>query len=168
MNQYLHDNRGVTLIEIVVSITLISIVMMALTTIFIYSIGSYSRQVDEIAAKQKVQFALNYIEKRIRECDQYQITYHSNNQTIEGRDFEGKKVWIDLSGRRRNSFNTLLYFYRDRGELRVNKKNENNVLVDGIRDILVREIVEGELLEIEVIAHKIDYSVKLRLSLDYR
>jgi len=73
-----------------------------------------------------------------------------------------------MSGNRRSNKNTLLYFYKSKNEVRINKDNENNVLAVGIKDIKVTEIIEGDLLEIEVFSNEIDYSAKTILKLRYR
>lgn len=163
-----YNNRGFTLLETILSMTLFSSVLIVFIPFATRSITMQQELENTLNLQHNTRFALNYIEKRIRECDKQQITYYPDKKSIEGKNDTYNKLWIDLSGNKRMTRNTLLYFYRSRGELRVNKNGENNVLVDGIKDIAVTEIVEGELLEIEVFASRIDYSVKTRLKLKYR
>lgn len=162
-----YNNKGFSLLEIILSMTLFSSILMTFIPFAISNIGMQQQLEDTLILQQNARFALNYIEKRIRECDKQQITYHSQQKLVEGKNETYDTLWIDLSGKKRTTPNTLLYFYRSKGELRVNKNGENNILVEGIKDIIVTEIIEGELLEIEVFSNVIDYSVKTRLKLKY-
>ncbi|AKL95283.1 hypothetical protein CACET_c18350 [Clostridium aceticum] len=161
------SNQGITLLETILAMTLFAMIMMGLIIILMQNIN-YCREYQEIlATKQNIRLTLNYIEKRIRECNHQEIIYHAETQTIEGKNNLKEEVWIDLSGNIRYDKNTLLYFNRARGELRVNKNKEHNVLAIGIGDIIAREIIEGSLIEIEVIGADMDYSVKTKLRLRY-
>ncbi|AOY77055.1 PilW family protein [Clostridium formicaceticum] len=162
-----HSNRGITLVEVLLAMTLFAIILMSLITILTQYISYYRDYHERLAIKQSTRLALNYIEKRIRECNHQQMIYHAESQTIEGQNSMQERVWVDLSGQIRYEENTLLYFNRTTGELRVNKNKEHNVLVRNIKEIIIREIIEGRLIEIEVIAAGLDYSVKTSIRLCY-
>ncbi|SNR86600.1 prepilin-type N-terminal cleavage/methylation domain-containing protein [Anaerovirgula multivorans] len=162
------NSKGFTLIEVILAMLLFSIIAITFIPISVSHLSFYNKLDDTLFIQQNTKFVLNYIEKRIRECDRQSTLYISQDKTIESKDFSGEEVWVDLSGKKRNNKNTLLYFYRSTGELRVNKNGEHNVLYTQIKDIEVTEVVEGELLQIKVIADKIDYSVTTTIKLNYR
>lgn len=101
------------------------------------------------------------------EYNQKSIIYHNKDNIFEGKDYNNKTAWIDLSGRLSRKQNTLINFYKDKGEIRVNKNNENNVLSKNIKEVIVNELIEGELVEIEIITYKSGYSSKTKLKLEY-
>lgn len=147
-----YNNKGFSLLEVILAMTLFSSVLMIFIPFATRSLAMQEELEKKLTLQQNTRFALNYIEKRIRECDKQQILYNSHEKLIKSKNGTYDILWIDLSGNKRTAPNTLLYFYRSKGELRVNKNGENNVLVEDIEDIMVTEIIEGELLEIEVFA----------------
>lgn len=112
--------------------------------------------------------ALKYIEKGLRELNQEDIIFDSNKNIFQSKNCNNENVWVDLSGKKSLKKNSLIYFYRITKEIRVNKNNENNVLCGNIDNVTVNELIEGQLIEIEVIADKIEYSDKIKLNLNYR
>ncbi|WP_168198273.1 PilW family protein [Crassaminicella thermophila] len=160
--------KGVTLIEVMISITLFSIIMISLTTYFLGIINNCNSQMEILKMKQNVRFALNQIDKILRECNQQEIIYYDNMKKFELKNNKDDTVFVDLSGIQQNKFNTILYFNKDKRQLRINKKGEHNVLIDYIKDISIKEIIDNKLIEIEVFSDKIDYSVKMRLNLSER
>ncbi|ABR48638.1 hypothetical protein Amet_2485 [Alkaliphilus metalliredigens QYMF] len=165
MTKRLHRQEGLTLIEVLIAMTIGSMIVILSISYLNIVVRGYITQQDTLRVERNMRFALNYIEKRIRECDQNQIIYHSDTRTIEGRNYDNQSIWIDLSGNKRSQPNTLIYFYKDTGELRVNKNNENNVLVNMINDIIVNELVEGKLIEIEIFGHGSSHPIKTILRL---
>ncbi|WP_246579310.1 hypothetical protein [Alkaliphilus flagellatus] len=101
------------------------------------------------------------------ECNQKSIIYYGEEKIFQGRDYNNKIAWIDLSGEISRKQNTLINFYKDKNEIRVNKNNENNVLSNNIKNVIVNELVEGKLVEIEVITNKSRYSSKIKFKLEY-
>ena len=161
-------NKGFTLIETILALMLFSIIAITFIPISINHMSIYDRLDETLFIQQNARFALNYIEKRIRECNYQKTTYIPQDKTIESENYYGEKIWIDLSGDKRHNSNTMLYFYKEYGQLRVNKNGEHNVLYTLIKDIIPTEIVPGELLQIKVIAEKIDYSITTTIRLKYR
>ncbi|SES71240.1 hypothetical protein SAMN05660297_00349 [Natronincola peptidivorans] len=162
------NNKGLSLIEVILSMSIFCCILLGLISFMMQNITIQHHLVKSLTPQQNTRFALNYIEKRIRECNQQSLIYHSTEKLIEGKNHENETIWIDLSGNKRNHYNTLLYYYAEKGELRVNKNGEHNVLIDEIEDILVTEVIENQLLAIEVFAKTIDYSVKTQIKLKYR
>lgn len=168
VGKFKNQEAGFTLIESLVSITLISIILIGIFSVFNFTIRSYKNYIENLEIEHGVNYTLRYIEKRLREFNQENIIFDSEKNLFIGERHNGQKAYIDLSGRVSHRGNTLLYFYRATRQVRVNKNQENNVLVGKIDDIIVRELVEGKLIEIEVIASKIKYSNKIELGLNYR
>jgi len=160
--------NGYMLVELLVSIFLISIILISSSMIFSFTFNTYKNQISILEEKHDAQIVLKYIEKRLMECNQEAIIYHVNDKIFEGKDYTNKTAWVDLSGKLSRKQNTLVNFYKDKSEIRVNKNNENNVLNNNIKDVIVNELVEGKLIEIEVITNKSNYSSKIKLQLDYR
>lgn len=129
---------------------------------------SYSYHTDGLQEEHQVDYTLKYIEKRLREFNQQNIIFDSTQNIFKGKNDIDENAFIDLGGKTSYKKNTMIYFYRSRQEIRVNKNTEHNVLVKQIEDIIVRELVEGKLIEIEVIAAGGEYSNKIKLNLDYR
>ena len=163
-----NKQEGFTLVECIVSIALISIIMIGISLILSFALNSYGRHIVLWQTKHDVYIASKYIEKSLREFNQEDIIFDSNNNIFQGKDYDNKSAWVYLSGKRSFKTNTLIYFYNDTKEIRVNKNNENNVLCGNIGNVIVNELIEGKLIEIEVIAYKAGYSVKTRLNLNYR
>ncbi|MBB6216611.1 prepilin-type N-terminal cleavage/methylation domain-containing protein [Anaerosolibacter carboniphilus] len=163
-----YSQKGFTLIETILSLTLLSIIILALGMFLSNSIRQHIKLIEIAEAQRKSRLALNYIEKRMMECNQLQFTFDPKTNTFTSKDYQNNEVWIDLSGNKRFTNNTLIYFYKVLGELRVNKKGEHNVLIDGIKDIKIIEILPGKLIEIEIHAENLNHSIKSRMNICYR
>lgn len=133
-----------------------------------FTFNTYKRETKTLEEKHEAYIVLRYIEKRLLECNQESMVYYRDKNLFEGKDYNNKTAYVDLSGRLSTRPNTLITFYKFKNEVRVNTNSENNIISNQIKDILVHEIVEGELLEIEVITNEMDYSRKIRLRLKYR
>ncbi len=159
--------KGFTLIECVTSIALISIIMTGTFLLFSFVFDSYNHYIDFQQVKHNVHITLKYIEKRLKEFNQESIVFDSDTNIFQGKRYDDKTVRVDLSGEKSFKTNTMIYFYKPKNEIRVNKNGEHNVLSCGIEDIIVRELVKSRLIEIEVIADKAEYSAKIKLNLNY-
>lgn len=148
--------------------TLISIIVISYFPISATHLSIYNRLDNRLLIQQNTRLALHYIEKCIQECNQQMVSYFPHDKTIVSKNYLNEKIYIDLSGRKRNDKNTLLYFNRDTGELRVNKNGEHNVLCILISDIKIIEIIEGKLLQIQVVGDNNSYSVTTTIKLGYR
>lgn len=147
---------------------LISIIITGIFSLFSFVFGSYKHYMDTWQIKHDVHIALKYIEKRLREFNQVDIVFDSDKNIFRGKNYKNESARVDLSGNISYKMNTMVYFYKSKGEIRFNKNNEHNVLADNIKDVTVNELVEGQLIEIEVIPNKTEYSDKIRLNLSYK
>lgn len=104
----------------------------------------------------------------MREFNQESIIFDNEKNIFQGKNYDNKTIWVNLSGEESSKNNTLIHFHKPRKEIRVNKNDENNVLTGNIQDVIINELVEGQLIEIEVITNKNKYSDKIKLNLKYR
>ncbi|NMA03776.1 MAG: hypothetical protein GX925_03615 [Clostridiales bacterium] len=155
------------MIECIISIALISIIIISSSLLFSFALNSYKYYTDTWQIKHDVHITLKYIEKNLREFNQENIIFDSSKNMFQGKNYNNDNVLIDLSGEISQVKNTLIYFCRAEKQTRVSKNREHNVLCDNIGDIIINELIEGRLIEIEVIADKIEYSAKIRLNLNY-
>ncbi|MGI6426656.1 MAG: prepilin-type N-terminal cleavage/methylation domain-containing protein [Natronincolaceae bacterium] len=160
--------NGFTLIESIISIALTSIIIIITSSLFSFTLNSYKRYTDTRQIKYDVHIASKYIEKGLKEFNQEDIIFDSEKNIFQSKNCNNENIWVDLSGKKSLKKNTLIYFYRTTKEIRVNKNNENNVLCGNIYNVVVNELIEGRLIEIEVIADEIEYSNKIKLNLNYR
>ena len=135
---------------------------------FSFAFNSYRRHTDLWQIKHDVHIASKYIEKSLREFNQEDIIFDSDNNIFRGKNYDNKDIWVYLNGKKSLKTNTPIYFYDATREIRVNKNNEHNVLCGNIDAVIVNELIEGKLIEIEVAAYRTEYSVKTRLNLNYR
>lgn len=156
----LKNKRGFTLVELIIASAITLVIIATLTNFLSFTYSNTYKKIDEIVHVRNTRFALNYIEKRLRDMDQMTLVYYSDIKAIKGYTNSGFIRWIDLSGTRRN--NAFIYFNRSTKQLRVNINNENNILVSFIEHVEIREIEPSNLIEIEVFASEIEYSVKGR------
>lgn len=159
--------KGFTLIECIVSIALISIIIINASSVLSFAINSYKHYTETWQVEHNQQLALKYIEKRLKEFNQESIIFDSKNNIFQGTRHNGQIGYVDLSGKISYNKNTMIYFYKTRKEVRVNKNSEHNVLVSNIDDVIVNELIEGKLIEIEVVINKNKNPYKIRLNLNY-
>lgn len=156
----MRKQNGFTLIEVLISLSLFSIISIGILSYYSFNITNCHYQIEILTDQQNIRYALNYIENTIRRCNQKKIIYHADRKTLELEDDIGKTVWIDLSGNNPHNKNILIYYYKDKGQLRSNTNGEHNVLVDCIKEITVKELIKEKLIEIEVFSDNINSSVK--------
>lgn len=166
------STTGLTLIEVMISMALISLLLMAAYSGSFFIMTHHRQQSHQFKEEQNLRQAMDAIEKRFRELNQQNITYQPAQKTFKSSipraGFPGTTtVWIDFSGFNRNRLNTWLYFDRTSGTLRVSKNHEHNVLYTGIEDILITEVIAGSLIEIKLVGRRIDREQTLTLKLTY-
>lgn len=69
MKNILSNNKGVTLIEILVSFAIMSMVMILITTIFVFGQNQYKNQSAHAQSQGDVRLAMNILTKEIRSAD---------------------------------------------------------------------------------------------------
>ncbi|QZY56974.1 PilW family protein [Crassaminicella profunda] len=164
MKKY-NNQKGFTFIEVFVSTALFSIIMVVFMSYFLFCIKNCNNQIERLNTKENLRYALTYIERSIKICNQKNITYNEIIKRFEGKDQENYKAFIDLSGKIQYENHVLIYFYKNKGQLRTNKNYEHNVLVEGIKKIDVTEVIKNKLIEIEIFGN-VGESVKARFKIN--
>lgn len=105
MHKWRRDNRGVTLIELVIAVAILSIISMTIGGAMVVSTNAYRSGTTETALQQETQFTINTIESliidatdtveyvgnvlRIKNTDYtYEIVYDSGAQTLRYSQYE--------------------------------------------------------------------------------
>ncbi|WP_053957114.1 prepilin-type N-terminal cleavage/methylation domain-containing protein [Inediibacterium massiliense] len=162
--KYIKNDRGFTLIEALLSLTLFSIIIGSFTYFFLFQLKNCNQQLKILNDQQNVHEALWIIQSNLRECNQQQIIYDSQKKVFEIKSRENKIGVIDLSGHKINSRHTLLYFHKSKEELRSNKDHENNVFIENIKKVSVYEIIPKKLVKIEVFGQYHHEAIQLRIN----
>lgn len=164
MKKY-NNQKGFTLLEIFISITLFAMIMTTFMSYFVFCVKNCTKQISLLEHKENLRQALGYIERSIQFCNQEKFTFDEASKTFIGEDLKKNKVFIDLSGNINYEDHVLIYFYKNKKQLRRNLNGEHNILLKGIADIYIREIIKNRLLEIEVFG-KNGLSAKTRLKIN--
>ena len=151
--QPLLNQRGFTLIEVIISFTLLSLIMLTVFQFNFFILASNRAQAQTLETEQNLRQAMEFIEKRLREMDSQTLEYVPAQQTFKARmqrpDSPGQMVvWVDFSGKNRNRLNTWLYHDETSKTLRVSKNREHNVLHLNIDAVEVEELTPGALVKI--------------------
>lgn len=151
--QSIINQRGLTLIEVMISFALLSLIMLTVFQFNFFIMANNRTQAQTMEAEQNLRQAMAFIEKRLREMDTQTLQYVPAQQTFKARmqrpDGPGQMtVWMDFSGKNRNRLNTWLYHDETSKTLRVSKNREHNVLHLNINEVEVEEIKPGSLIKI--------------------
>ena len=151
--KHLINQRGLTLIEVIISIALLSLIMLTVFQFNFFILANNRAQAQTLEDEQNLRQAMEFIEKRLREMDTQTLQYVPAQQTFKSRmqrsDGHGQiTVWMDFSGKNRNRMNTWLYHDETSNTLRVSKNREHNVLHLNIGAVEVEEITPGSLIKI--------------------
>jgi len=150
------NRKGLTLVEVMVSLSLLSLVLVTLCTFTLFYLTRHQAQVKDLYHKQQLSQAANLIEKRVREMDQLDLTYFPHTQTFRSRmprpDHPGDILtWISFSGTHHHRPMTWLYHDASSATLRSNLNREHNVLFEHIQSVQVTELVPDTLIQITVL-----------------
>lgn len=153
INTIKNNRQGLTLVEVLVSFTLLSIIMLTFFQFNFFIISNNRAQAQALETEQNLRQAMEFIEKRLREMDSQTLQYVPAQQTFKARmNRPGGPghitVWVDFSGHNRNRLNTWLYHDRTSGTLRISKNGEHNVLHRHIDTVKVEELSPGSLIKI--------------------
>ncbi|MDW7670631.1 MAG: prepilin-type N-terminal cleavage/methylation domain-containing protein [Bacillota bacterium] len=146
----IRNRKGLTLIEVIISLSLLSLVLVTFFTCGLFALNQHLQQSKQLRADRNLRISVDLIEKRLREMDRQQIEYKPSSQVFEARmnipnSSLKADVRVDLSGKSSSNHNTWIYFDRASGSLRTNKAGEHNVQIPGIENIDVNEVITGQL-----------------------
>ncbi len=166
LNMKSSSEKGFSLIEVIISVAVLGMVLIFISNLFNMNVKYWVSFNKELEIKRNLNITKIFIEKGVRECNQANIIYDDRNKIIKGKNSNGDIVFVNLSGKRIYDYNTLIYFYKDTKEVRINKSGEHNVLAKYIDDIIIKEIIPEQLLEIVIFADQMDYSIKFNLRIN--
>ncbi|MBU9711010.1 PilW family protein [Evansella tamaricis] len=87
MKQILNNGRGITLIELLISIALISLVLILATSFHLFGQNQVVKQSEQMDYQSSVRLALNHITKDIRNADSVVATgNHTLTLVIDGEE----------------------------------------------------------------------------------
>ncbi len=69
MNKYINNDRGVTLIELIMSIAIIGIVIIVIFSVLSFGVKSFTTQADSIEHQSNLRQTMSHITKEIRKAD---------------------------------------------------------------------------------------------------
>ncbi len=144
------NNKGFTLLELMLVLLLCSLLIFVYTTIVSQSINYWQENIEQIHIHENLQYSLHYIEKNLRQFNQQQIKYYPNIQQIESENSQGQTSYMDFSGRVIYNTNTYLYYHKGNRQLRINRNTEHNILAINIDQVNVREVIPHTLIEVSL------------------
>ena len=137
------NNKGVTLIEIIVSISLISIVLLFLFRLLIVVKNADDKSVNQMEYEEKTSLVMKYFQDEIKEAEECEGSIYHDPDVVElecSTGLTGLKIY--------NDYISLYTFEVETGQ-EVNKKDV--VFPKGATISNLRDLSEGNLLHYEII-----------------
>ena len=164
--------EGLTLIEVIISFSLLSLLLMTMATGSAFVLRNSQEQIHRLRQEQNVRHAVIAIEKRIQQSNQQRIRYQSNQNLFVSELYDETihqwyPVYLQFNGMQTNRRNTWLYFHRVSGTLRVNLNGEHNVLLSGIGLIETDVLMPDRLVRITVHSRETDYQAYTDVRLNW-
>lgn len=133
------NKRGYTLIELVISLGLISMLILLMSSWYLQAYKLYTHFNRRLEANQNARMAVQVIVDNIRKQKEIQLSLDLNGEIILILNEKNANI-IDL----RNAPlvgqpNALVYFDKKTHELRSNKNGEHSTLVWGVKEVQVRK-----------------------------
>lgn len=144
-------NRGYTLIELVISLGLMSMLILLISSWFLQSYKLYTHFGRRVEANQNARMAVQVIVDNIRKQNGIRLLFDSNGEIDLILDEKNNNI-VDL----RNEFlvgqpNAQIYFDRKTHELRSNKNGEHSTLVWGVKEVKAQKD-DKNIINISIIA----------------
>lgn len=157
------NKKGYTLIELVISLGLISILILLTSNWYVQSYKLYTHFSSRLEANQNARLALQVIADNIRKQNAIQLIFNGNGDIILILNEKNKNI-IDL---RKESLAgqpyAYIYFDRKNRELRSNKNGEHSTLVWGVKEVTARKD-EKNIINIVVISTDKNEKENVRLA----
>lgn len=146
------NKKGITLIEIIISLSLCSIITMATLTMLKLHLKDYHYVTTKIGSKLNLINAMDIIEKNIRGLNLVNIKYDEHLMKFESYKLtpvnNNINEYVILNGKYCTSRNVLLYYRKSLKQLRTNINNEQNVVARHIKTVNVKKKSEKNIYEI--------------------
>ena len=145
-----HKQKGMTLIELVIGLGLMSMVLAVLYAIFFTGLKSFDRQMENANSQTTARQTLSYIGREIRRADKIEVDVDNKGLKVE---YGGSEIKYEF-----DQLNKILY--------RI-KNGTKNPMIEGIKDFNIEEIDSTYILNIKVSSDKhnnpITISTKIRM-----
>lgn len=132
-----HEQKGMTLIELVIGLGLMSMVLAVLYAIFFTGLKSFDRQMENANNQTTARQTLSYIGREIRRADNIEVYDDNKGLVVE---YGGSEIEYEF-----NHLNNILY--------RV-KNGTKNPMIEGIKDFNIEELHGTYFLNITVISER--------------
>ena len=129
--------KGMTLIELVIGLGLMSMVLAVLYAVFFTGLKSIDRQMENANSQTTARQTLSYIGREIRRADKIEVDVDNKGLKVEYGESEIKYEF--------NHLNNILY--------RV-KNGTKNPMIEGIKDFNIEELHGTYFLNITVISER--------------
>ncbi len=128
---------GMTLIELVIGLGLMSIVLAVLYAIFFTGLKSFDRQIENANNQTTARQTLNYIGREIRRADNIKVYDNNKGLVVE---YDGSEIEYEF-----NHLNNILYRVKD---------GTKNPMIEGIKDFYIEYLDGTYFLNITVISER--------------
>ena len=132
-----HEQKGMTLIELVIGLGLMSMVLAVLYAVFFTGLKSIDRQMENANNQATARQTLSYIGREIRRADNIEVYGDNKGLVVE---YGGSEIEYEF-----NHLNNILY--------RV-KNGTKNPMIEGIKDFNIEELHGTYFLNITVISER--------------
>ncbi len=129
--------KGMTLIELVIGLGLMSIVLAVLYAIFFTGLKSFDRQIKNANSQTTARQTLNYIGREIRRADNIKVYDNNKGLVVE---YDGSEIEYEF-----NHLNNILYRVKD---------GTKNPMIEGIKDFYIEYLDGTYFLNITVISER--------------
>lgn len=129
--------KGMTLIELVIGLGLMSIVLAVLYAIFFTGLKSFDRQIENANNQTTARQTLNYIGREIRRADNIKVYDNNKGLVVE---YDGSEIEYEF-----NHLNNILYRVKD---------GTKNPMTEGIKDFYIEYLDGTYFLNITVISER--------------
>lgn len=146
-----HEQKGMTLIELVIGLGLMSMVLAVLYMIFFTGLKSFDRQIENANNQATARQTLSYIGREIRRADNIEVDVDNKGLKVEYSGSEIKYEFDHLS--------SILY--------RI-KSGTKNPMIEGIKDFNIEQINGTYNLNITVISERHDNPITISTQIRMR
>lgn len=144
--------KGMTLIELVIGLGLMSMVLAVLYAIFFTGLKSFDRQIENANNQTTARQTLSYIGREIRRAEK-KIEVDVDNKGLKV-EYGGSEIEYKF-----NRLNNILY--------RV-KNGTKNPMIEGIKDFNIEELDDTYFLKITVISERHDNPITITTKIRMR
>ena len=160
------DNKGVTLVEVVVAISITSIILISIYSFYISGVKSYARETTKASNQVSVRRVSNAIGKEIRKASSVLITDPgvANTNTLVLTDSDNKKTIIRFDSSK-NTIKADYYLPANNGDSSLSSTSN---LATRIGNFTLKEEDDKIIVTVESIENSEGYKEKLETVISKR